>query len=228
MKWLENFTLVMRSHVTALREKVEDPERMLHQLIVDMEDDLEATRQSVAEAIADEILLGKQAESARKQAEVWEDRARQSLERGDEASARAAVDCKLRAEERADGLDVEHAKQKEQTSALQESFRDLEDKIRQAKQKRTLLLARMARANSTNRINRALDRADSRSALAQFSRMEDRVERNEALGEAYDRLQGRDPECDRLAKQFAAEERKTKLEKELNTLKERLGETGAE
>ena len=44
MKWLENFTLVMRSSVTTLRDKIEDPERMLHQLIVDMEEELESVR----------------------------------------------------------------------------------------------------------------------------------------------------------------------------------------
>ena len=71
MKWLENFTLVMRSSITTLREKVEDPERMLHQLIVDMEEELEAVRAGVAEAIADEIQLGKRAQQAREESDQW-------------------------------------------------------------------------------------------------------------------------------------------------------------
>jgi len=42
MRWLENFTLIMRSNLAALREKIEDPERMIHQLIIDMDEELEA------------------------------------------------------------------------------------------------------------------------------------------------------------------------------------------
>ena len=53
--WIESFSLVMRSNVTALREKVEDPERLLHQLLIDMEEEQHRVREAVAAAIADEI-----------------------------------------------------------------------------------------------------------------------------------------------------------------------------
>ena len=51
MAWLDSFTFVMRSSITALREKVEDPERLLHQLICDMDEELCTVRASVAETI---------------------------------------------------------------------------------------------------------------------------------------------------------------------------------
>ncbi len=65
MSWLNQFTLVMRSSITSLRESVENPERMLHQLIVDMEEELDRVRRSVAEAVADEIQMRKRAERER-------------------------------------------------------------------------------------------------------------------------------------------------------------------
>ncbi len=52
MQWLDTFSLVIRSSITTLREKVQDPERMLHQLIVDMEEEMERVRESVAGALA--------------------------------------------------------------------------------------------------------------------------------------------------------------------------------
>jgi phage shock protein A len=99
MKWLDRFTLVMRSSLTTLRETVEDPERMLHQLIIDMEMELERVRESVAEAIADEILLGKRTQKARDEADRWLDRATASLKRNDEATAKAALEQKVTAEQ---------------------------------------------------------------------------------------------------------------------------------
>ena len=92
MQWLNQFTFVMKSSITALREKIEDPERMLHQLIIDMEEEQESVRRSVAEAIADEIQLGKQVDREREAAKEWLDRATKALKRGDETTSKAALE----------------------------------------------------------------------------------------------------------------------------------------
>lgn len=222
MKLFNNLSLVLRSSITALEDKVQDPERMLHQLIVDMEEELERVRAGVAGAIADEIQLRKSCQRARAESEDWLERARSALERGDEQRSKAALEQKLRVEARADGLEQEHHKQQQQVAKLQDAVRDLEDKIRQARQKQTLLQARLVRAKSQQSINQALHTQTNRSAFAQFSRLEQQVEREEAMSEAYDRLDGRDPDAAELAREFAEDERKQKLSAELAELKRRL------
>ena len=52
MRWLQNFSLIMKSNIRVLQEKIENPERMVEQLIIDMEEELEKVRDSVADAIA--------------------------------------------------------------------------------------------------------------------------------------------------------------------------------
>ena len=196
MQWLNQFSLVMRSSMTTLREKIEDPERMLHQLVIDMEEELDRVRASVAEAVADEIQLRKRAERERQDADVWMQRASEAMKRGDESTAKAALEQKLAAEKRADQFATDHGRQKAEVEKLQSSVADLEDKIRQAKQKKTLLTARMTRAASTQKINETLDRTHSKSAFAQFSRLEAKVEREEAVSEAWDRMDGKDPDAE--------------------------------
>lgn len=225
MSWTEKFTLVMRSSITALREKIEDPERMLHQLVCDMEEELEAVRRNVAGAIADEIQMGKEVEKARTEADTWSTRAEAALRRGDESSARQALEQRMRCEERLTTVEQSYETQREQTEKLRTAYRELEDKIRQCRHKRTLLVARLARAESARTINNALDRAEGTSAFAEFSRLERKVEREEALCDAYDRLEGRDPDADALAAQFSKQERHDRLEAELDALKQRLSET---
>jgi phage shock protein A len=222
MGWLESFTLVMRSSITTLREKVEDPERLLYQLIVDMEGELERVRASVAGAIADEIQLGQRVEAARREAEQWLERAGSALRRSDEAAAKAALEQKVSAAARADALEQEYAKQKEQTARLHEAVRELADKIRQARQKQTLLLARLVRADSSQRIQQALNQATGGSAFAQFGRLEQRVERAEAMSKAYDRLDDRDPDAAELERQFQQAERQQQLAREFEELKSRV------
>ncbi len=229
MSWIETFTFVMRSNATALRQKVQDPEKMVYQLIIDMDEELERVRHNVANAIADEILLRKKVERAREETEQWSERARAAMERSYEAGARAALDRKLLAGDRADGLEAEYRKQKSQVQKLQDAVGDLEDKIRQARQKQTLLLARLTRASSQQRINNALRDSCRHSAFTHFRELEDRVEREEAMSEAHDRLDGIDPEAEALEREFAESERQARLEKEYAALKDRLfGDTGSE
>lgn len=224
MGWLDRFSLLMRSNITVICEKFENPERMLHQLLIDMEEELGGVRRSVAEAMADEIQLRNKVEAARQEADQWLARAKLAIEKQDDASAEAALQQKLLSAERADALTKEYDRQKQQTGKLREAVKGLEDKIRQAKQRQTLLLARMNRAESTNRINAALDRAQGVSAFAEFQRMEGRVERAEALAEAYDRLDGKDPEVEELERHFTEQQRTDRLRKELETLRKQVTE----
>ena len=220
MAWLSQFSLIMRSSVTALREKVEDPERMLHQLVIDMEEELCGVRTSVAEAIADEIQMRKRIEREQSESQKWSERASVSIKRGDEQSAKSALSQKMAVANRVQIWQEQHATQLVEVSKLQTAVRDLEDKIRQAKQKKTLLTARMARATSTQKINGAIDKANSQSAFAQFSRLEQRVERQEAIVEAWDRLDGNDLDTSELERKFEADERERELEAEMQKLKE--------
>jgi phage shock protein A len=222
MSWLETFSFVMRANMTALRERCADPERLLHQLIIDMDQELERVRASVASAIADQIGLERKVQRCREEVEQWSQRAASAIQRGDEMSAKLALEQKIMAGQRCESLAAELAKQQEQTDKLRRSVVDLEDKIRQARLKQSLLLARLTRAESTSRINTTLNRVQGNSSFDQFRRLEERVERQEAMCEAYDRLEGRDPNADELERQFQETERKQQLERELEELKRRV------
>ena len=219
MKWLTQFSLVMRSSMTSLQEKIEYPERMLHQLIIDMEEELDRVRSSVAMAVADEIQMRNRSEREAAEAVKWMDRAAIAMNRNDETSARAALNQKLSADERAQRYASDYARQRGEVEKLQDAVRDLEGKILQARHKKTLFMARIVRAESSQRINAAMERSTSQSALAQFGRLEARVDREEALAEAWDRLDGVDVEADSLKRRFEQQEREEQLDAALASLR---------
>jgi phage shock protein A len=222
MQWLQTFSLVIRTNLSTFIERFEDPERVLNQLLIDMEEELERVRANTAGVIADEIQLGKKVEQARADARHWHDRAGQAMQRGEEATARAALEQKLVADRRAAALEQEHRQHQEQTAKLHEAVRDLEAKIRQATHRRALLLARLTRAESAQNIRDVLRRVDSTSALSQFHRLEERAQRAEAMDEALDRMAGRDPHAEELERQFQEQEEKERLQREFDELKRRL------
>ena len=144
MQWLDTFTLVMRSQMATLRERVDNPERMIHQLILDMEEELEVARERMAGAMGDELQLGREVEKLAADANLWMERATEALKVGDEAAAKSALARKRATEERRVTLREVYETQREQTRKLQEAFEDLEHKIRQARRKQRLLLAKIA------------------------------------------------------------------------------------
>ncbi|MCM2370549.1 PspA/IM30 family protein [Aporhodopirellula aestuarii] len=222
MKWFSQFSLIMRSNVTSLCEQVENPERMLHQLILDMQEELAKVKHSVAEAIADEILMRKTVEREQADVERWGQRAEDAVRRGDDSSAKAALQRQIASRSRAEQYAGEHATQQAEVQKLRDAVRNLEDKIRQAKQKKTLLTARLARATSTNKINSVIDRVDSQSAFSQFERLSERVDREEAVSEAWQRLDGEQDEDDALHRKFEQDELTRQLDSELESLKARV------
>lgn len=219
MAWLSQFTLIMRSSVTALREQIEDPERMLHQLIIDMQCELDSVRSSVAEAVADEILMRKRLEREETEESKWLERANSAMKRADESTARTALEQRMAASQRLEMYTLDHNKQVIEVNKLKSSVRDLEDKIRQAQHKKTLLIARLARARSTTKIQSALERTDSHSAFAQFQRLEDRVDRQEAKIQAWSEIDGDGLPESEIERDFAQQELKSRIDAELEAMK---------
>jgi len=222
MAWLSQFTLMMRSSVTALREQIEDPERMLHQLIIDMQSELDSVRSSVADAVADEILMRKRLEREQSEESKWLERANTAMRRGDEKTARTALEQRMAATQRLELYTVEHNKQVLEVNKLKESVRDLEDKIRQAQHKKTLLVARLARARSTTKIHAAMDRTDSQSAFSQFQKLEDRVDRQEAKIQAWSEMDGDSIPESSIERDFAKQELQSRIDVELAAMKRSL------
>ena len=77
----------------------------------------------------------------------------------------------------------------------------------------------------SQKINGAIDRAGSQSAFAQFSRLEQKVERQESIVEAWDRIDGNDLDTSELERKFEAQERDRTLELELERLKLQVNES---
>ncbi|MEZ5582894.1 MAG: PspA/IM30 family protein [Candidatus Competibacteraceae bacterium] len=60
---------VITANLNDLVDRVEDPERMIKQLIREMEENISSAKESVIDALASEKQLGKELDSQRRQAE---------------------------------------------------------------------------------------------------------------------------------------------------------------
>src|SRR2546425_12083015 len=86
----DRLSTLIRSNITDLINRAENPEKMLNQLIVDMRSQLAKAKQQVAAAIADEKRLSAQVDTEKKSAEDWERRAVLAVQEGRGGPAKQA------------------------------------------------------------------------------------------------------------------------------------------
>ena len=217
MALLERVSTLIRANLNDLVDKAEDPEKMIKQVILDMENQLLQVKTQVAIAIADQHLLErKQKENEQGDAE-WVRKAELALEKKkDEQLARAALERSLSAKQLAASFAEQVADQKSQVEILKTALSRLEQKLVEARAKSDLLIAQHRRSRSARKAGEAHAALHGASQSATFDRMKDKVMRSEAVGQAHVEING-----ESLDDRFAALEKEQEIDRLLAEIKTR-------
>lgn len=226
---LDRIATLVKSHLNDLISRAEEPEKMLDQIITDMNRQLSRAKEQVAAAIADEKRLKDQVEAAYRGAQDWERKAMFAVQQLRDDLAKLALLRRHEHLEQAQELESAWRAHVQETEGLKDSLRDLNDKIQEARRKRNLLLARQRRARAHRRIAESMSSMSERSAFEAFARMEEKIGDNErrlqASAEIEETFTG-----DRLAGDFRRLEQAVgaaDADEQLLALKQRMGLVGA-
>ncbi|MCL2472826.1 MAG: PspA/IM30 family protein [Treponema sp.] len=181
---------LISSNVNDLISKAEKPEKMLNQLIIDMQAQLLESKRSVAMAIADEKKLERQTTDQDTQAQEWERKAMLAVKAGQDDLAKEALLRKQEYENAAAEYRKQWEAQKTSVESLKESLRELQNKIEEAQRKKNLLIARAKRAEAQQKIQDTMSSVSgNRSAFDAFDRMAQKVDQMEAQADATKELE---------------------------------------
>jgi len=218
---------LIKSNLNDLISKSEDPEKMLNQVVVDMNGQLVEAKKQVASSIADEKRLLKQFEQEAANAAEWERRAMMAVRAGNDELAREALNRKREHDQLAATFKEQWDKQKAAVESLKRALRMLNDKIEEAKRKKNVLVARKKRAEAQKAIQETMHGLKDQSAFETFDRMSQKIDQLEAEAEAGAEIQ-EEYTGDVLASQFARLERNAGAEDDLASLKRKMGLAPAE
>ncbi|HEY3117664.1 MAG TPA: PspA/IM30 family protein, partial [Chloroflexota bacterium] len=141
MGLLDRVSILVRANLNDLIERAEDPEKVVKQLILDMNNQLIQVRTHVATAIADERKLQRLWEQNETRANDWQLRAEKAVTAGNDDLAKQCLSRALTYREIADGFRHQHKTQEGQAEKLREAFHQLEAKIQAAEARKDLLIA---------------------------------------------------------------------------------------
>jgi phage shock protein A len=213
---------LLRSNLNDLISRSEDPEKMLNQIVIEMNQQLIEAKKQVAVSIADEKRLAKQLEQESIEAQGWEKRAMLAIRAGDDALAKEALMRQKEHEANAQQYEGQWQKQKAAVDQLKTALRLLSNKIEEAKRKKGVLVARKRRAEAHKAIQETMNGLRDSSAFEAFDRMSAKIDRIEAEAEAGAEL-AEEYSGDLLAQKFAKMEVTSGADADLLALKRRMG-----
>jgi phage shock protein A len=214
MALLERVGTLLRANLNDLIDRAEDPEKMVKQIILDMENQLMQVKTQVAISIADLHLLQKKRDECIQERDEYIRKAELAVAKQNDALARAAIERSLDAKKRLESFEQQVADQKIQVENLKSALHKLDGKLADARAKSDLLIAKNHRARAAGKAGEANLNLDANAASTAWDRMNHKVNHAEAVGRARAELLG-----DNVDDQFAALEKHDEIERLLADLK---------
>jgi phage shock protein A len=208
---------VVGANLNDLVSKAEDPEKMLEQAILEMQEDLVQLRQGVAQTIAAQKRTEKQYNDTQNEINKWQRNAQLALQKGDENLARQALERKKTYTDTGTALKTSLDQQSIQVETIKRNLMQLESKISEAKTKKEMLKARITTAKAQEQLQGMVRGMNTSSAMSAFERMEEKVLMQEARAQSAGELAGAD-----LESQFAKLESGSDVDDELEALKQQM------
>jgi phage shock protein A len=155
MSLLDRVSTLLRANLNDLVEKAEDPEKLLKQIVLDMENQLMQVKTQVAIAIADQHLLEKKRKEHEQEAAEWRRKAELAVGKGNDDLARSALERALSHDGLMQGFASQSEDQKHEADNLRQALRKLEQKLSETRAQSEMLIAEHRRARVVGRTTRA-------------------------------------------------------------------------
>ena len=220
MPLLDRVTTLIKANLNDLIDKAEDPEKLLKQLLLDMQNQFMQLKTQVAIAIADQHLLEKKRRENLDAQEEWLRKAELAIEKREEGLARIALERSLTYENAARNFSEQIEDQAHQVDSLRDALHRLEQKTTETKAKSELLIAQHRRAKVALQSGLTTNKEFQQDAT--LLRMQSKIAEAEALGHAH-RIVG----APNAEQRLEALEKTDRVEKLLADLKQKALANGS-
>ena len=208
------FRDIVSSNINSMLDRAEDPEKLIRLMIREMEDTLVELKAACAGVMAETKTVQRRMDEAGSRSRFWADKAKLAIDKGRDELAREALVEKRRHHERFAELEAELKQQSGLVAQYHEDIRQLEDKLKTARDKQRLLVQRHIHADRKRRAQEEIRRIETSDALFRYEELEHRIDRMEADAELvnYGRRSALEEELNRLGSD-------EDIERELQALK---------
>ena len=213
---------LFRATTSDLLDKAEDPEKMIKQMISDLENQKKKAKEQMTEALALQKRVERDTGKEHKEAEKWEQKAILAVQNDKDDLAKEALTRKNEHLRRALDFEKQLEMHRNNADSLKESYQIMEDKIDEIKRKQGILSVKQKQAEAQEKIYKTIeDLGDTSGVMDTIERAEEKVENLQARAEAYQEI-SMESDQESLEKKFKELEHESPdMEIELLELKKR-------
>ena len=195
------FRDIISSNLNAMLDKAEDPEKLIRLMIREMEDTLVEIKTACAGVMAGGKKIKRELGGLGARARYWEEKAELAVNKGRDDLAREALVEKRKFNRRIETLENDLAEHDLLIEQYQDDIRQLEEKLKSARDKQRMLVQRHIHAQKKMRAQAELRRIDSSETVMKFDELENRIERMEAEADLvnYGKKTSLEEELERLS-----------------------------
>jgi len=210
---------IFKANINDLLDKAEDPEKMIKQMVLEMQESVTKATSGLAQAMAQEKKLQRDYEKFVALSNDWKGKAAQALQAGNEDLARKALAKKAEADQQVAQYKQLYEQAAQTSATLKQQVDQLKAKLDEAKMKEQTLIARSQAAKAQKEIAKNVGTFDYSSVSSKFSKFEEKILKNEAEAQAFTELASGntslDDEFKSLGKDMAVDDELAKLKAEL-------------
>lgn len=181
---------LLKANINDVLNKAEDPEKMVKQIIIDMEEQMRSATQSLGQAMGSEKQAFKQLETAKKTSQEWEAKARMAIQAGNQELAKKALANKVTSDSSIAGFEASYQTIHAQTAELKSRVEILRGKLEEARARQNMLIARANMAQVQKNIAATVSGTNTDSAFSKLDKMERKIEGQESEAEAFSEMSG--------------------------------------
>jgi phage shock protein A len=181
---LDRVSQLVRANVNDMLDRAEDPEKMINQILRDMQENIGEARQAVASMIAQEKELEIDLAQTRKLASEWHSKAERAVTAGKDDLAREALRRKKDNEENAAVYQQQLSVQEQAVEKLKQQLQALEAKYQSTLSQRDSMITRQRRAEAQKKVAGQLQTFSPMDPSGDLERMERKIRSSEAQAAA--------------------------------------------
>ncbi len=215
---------IFKANVNDALDKMEDPEKMIKQMVIEMQEAIAKATSGLATAMAQEKKLERDYKQNLQAAENWEQKAMQALNAGNEELARKALAKKSDAEKQANQYKAMYEQASQTTEKLKNQVDQLKQKLNEARMKESTLIARSQAAKAQKKIAQQVGNLDMGSSFAKFDKWEEKILKKESEAEAFTQLS--EGSMDDVNDDFKQLEKDASIDDDLARLRAKLNQGG--
>ena len=152
---------VLKANINDMIDRAEDPEKMVKQIILDLQKEVSKATQALGKAMASERIAKRQYEDAVKTSSDWEMKAKAALNAGEVDLAKKALSNKVKADENVKQYQQMYEQISAQTAQLREQVEALKSKLDEAKSRQAMLIARSQMAKTQKNLAQSVGGMDA-------------------------------------------------------------------